>query len=94
MCNFSMPYILEQLVVGRVQLWDLNLSREQPNSPQADITHVSLLTLLAFHWHHTMITYIWENFLRLHPHVPALLQAGPVTAVLSGVGGFMTGLSS
>lgn len=81
MYNFSMPYILEQLVVGRVPLWDLVPCRERPNSLQADITHVSLLTLLAFHWHRTMNTYIWENFLRLHPHVPALLQAGPVTAV-------------
>lgn len=31
-----------------------------------------------------------ENFLKANPHVPALLQASPVTAVRAGAGGFMT----
>lgn len=94
--KFSLHYTLEQLVAARVVLCDLRSNRNPgskwPDNQRADITHVSLFTLLAFHWHCTKNTYMWETqkLPQAHPHVPTLLQASPATAVQAGVGGFMT----
>lgn len=69
-----------------------NPGSEWPDTQRADITHVSLLTLLAFHYNCTMNTYIWETRQKrpwANPHVPALLQASPATAVRAGVEGFI-----
>ena len=70
----------------------LNTCSKWPDTRRVNITHVSLLTLLAFHWHCTMNTYIWESqkLPKASPHVPELLQASPATAVHAGAGGFMT----
>lgn len=94
--KFSLHYVLEQLVLGWVRLWDLrsnlNTGNKWPETQRADIIHVSLLTLLAHRWHCTMNAYIWETskLPKANPYVPAPLQASPVTAVRAGAGGFLT----
>ena len=63
--KFSLHYILKQLVVGSMRPCDLrssgNPGSKWPDTQRAGITHVSLLTVQAFHWRCTMNTYIWET---------------------------------